>query len=174
MNCPKCGIHVEDGTATCPNCHTLISAPPPPEPQTNFSDSYHNGSKPAEEPQFSQKICPNCGEINPNNAPYCGRCGKSFSMQNPTPPCPPNSGRPVPVEPPRSRLIAAFLALFFGPFGLDEFYLGETGIGVARIVVTVFTWGIGGMIWGVVSALRLLTYKKNTDAYGRPLKDFPF
>ena len=95
------------------------------------------------------------------------------------PPPPPHGAYPpphayAPVEPIRSRLVAAFLALFFGVVALDDFYLGDSTMAVVRCVISLLTWGLGGILWGFINAIKLLTYKKNTDAFGRELKDFPF
>ena len=152
MNCPNCGLRLEPGTVFCPSCGRKIIESPPPE-----SPSVH---------------CPNCFAPIAPDATVCPSCGIPLPQPSRYD-APPHILRP-PVEPPRSRLVAAFLALFFGIFALDDFYLGDTAIAVVRCVISCFTWGVGGALWGFVNAIKLLTYKKNTDAQGRGLKDFPF
>ena len=49
----------------------------------------------------------------------------------------------------KSRLVAGLLGIFLGGFGVHRFYLGWTGIGIAQIVVTILTCGLGAL-WGLV------------------------
>ena len=70
----------------------------------------------------------------------------------------------------KSKLVAGLLQLFLGGFGVGRFYLGYTGIGVAQILVTIFTCGIGGL-WPFIDGILILTGSVQTDANGVPLKD---
>ena len=54
------------------------------------------------------------------------------------------------------------------PIGVGRFYTGDTGIGVAQLLVTVVTCGIGAL-WSVVDGVLILVGDK-TDAQGRPLR----
>lgn len=158
MNCPKCGMAVTPGTQFCPNCGENVAACTPP--QSNGASAF----------------CPNCGAPVASDAAACGNCGMplggSAAQSSYTSP----SSYAQPQNPPvqRSRLIAAFLALFFGVFALEDFYLGEKSMGVVHLIVSIITWGIGGAIWGFVNAIRLLTHSINYDANGIALKDFNF
>jgi TM2 domain-containing membrane protein YozV len=58
--------------------------------------------------------------------------------------------------------------VFLGAWGVHRFYLGYTGIGIAMILVTIFTCGVGGL-WGFIEGILILTGSINTDAEGRPL-----
>jgi|GEM_PF-500838 len=70
----------------------------------------------------------------------------------------------------KSRLTAGLLQLFFGGLGIGRFYLGYTGIGIAQILVTIFTCGIGG-IWGFIDGILILIGAvAKTDAKGMPLE----
>lgn len=52
----------------------------------------------------------------------------------------------------RNRWIAGALGVLLGGFGVHRFYLGHVGIGIAQIVVTVITFGVGSM-WGFIEGI---------------------
>lgn len=56
---------------------------------------------------------------------------------------------------PKSKLAAGLLGIFLGGFGVGRFYRGHVGIGVAQLVVTLFTGGIG-WIWGIIDGILVL------------------
>lgn len=155
MNCPKCGMTVTPGTQFCPNCGEQMAPPAAAQP---------NGTA----------FCPNCGAPVNSDASACGNCG--MPLDGRAAQASYTTSHAQPQKPPfqRSRLVAAFLALFFGVFALEDFYLGEKTMGIVHLLVSIFTWSIGGMIWGFVNAIRLLTHSINFDANGVPLKDFDF
>ena len=68
----------------------------------------------------------------------------------------------------KSRVVAGILQLCLAGFGIGRFYLGYTGIGVAQLLVTIFTCGFGA-IWGMIDGIMILTGSVQTDADGRPL-----
>ncbi|MBF6330045.1 TM2 domain-containing protein [Nocardia transvalensis] len=70
----------------------------------------------------------------------------------------------------KSKLVAGLLQIFLGWLGVGRFYLGHTGIGVAQVVVTVFTFGLVGWIWGVIDGILILTGKVR-DPNGLPLQE---
>ena len=86
-------------------------------------------------------------------------------------PPPGYAGYPVYVDPlAKSRLTAGLLGIFLGAFGVHRFYLGYTSIGVLQILVTIATFGIGGL-WGVIEGILILGGSGiKTDAEGRPLR----
>lgn len=69
----------------------------------------------------------------------------------------------------KSQLTAGLLELFLGGLGVGRFYLGYTGIGIAQLLVTLFTCGLGG-IWPFIDAILILTGKVR-DPYNRPLQE---
>jgi predicted Zn finger-like uncharacterized protein len=49
---------------------------------------------------------------------------------------------PVPVEEPRNRLLAMCLAMFLGPLGLHEFYLGRPRAGCTFLCLSILSKGV--------------------------------
>lgn len=70
----------------------------------------------------------------------------------------------------KSKIAAGILGLFLGDIGIHRFYLGDVGIGIAQIVVTIATCGIGGL-WGKIEGIMILCGAIDRDAYGRKLRD---
>ena len=65
-------------------------------------------------------------------------------------------------------LTALLLAIFLGYLGVDRFYLGQGGIGIGKLLVTIFTFGTAGWIWQIVDIIMIAT-RSVTDLQGRPL-----
>jgi TM2 domain-containing membrane protein YozV len=73
----------------------------------------------------------------------------------------------------KEKLVAGLLALLIGSLGIHNFYLGNTGKGVAQLLITVLSCGllwIVSWIWSIVEGVQILTGTINTDANGVPLK----
>lgn len=85
------------------------------------------------------------------------------------PPPPPPAYNANPAQ--KSRIAAGILGILLGGLGIHRFYLGYVGIGIAQIVVTIVTLGIGS-IWGFIEGILILTGSSiTTDAKGVPLRD---
>lgn len=115
-------------------------------------------------------FCPKCGKEVRDEDQFCGECGASIygneSYQQDMNEQVPNTY----VDNRKSKLVAGLLQLFLGGFGVGRFYLGYTAIGVAQLVVTFLTCGLGG-IWPFIDAILILSGQVVTDAEGNPLKD---
>lgn len=70
----------------------------------------------------------------------------------------------------KSKLAAGLLQIFLAAFAVGRFYLGYTGIAVAQLLVSIFTFGIGA-IWPFIDGILILTGSVPCDATGVPLKD---
>ena len=69
----------------------------------------------------------------------------------------------------KSKVVAGILQLAISGIGIGRFYLGYTGIGVAQLLVTIFTCGLGG-IWGLIDGILILVGKVPYDGHGRLLR----
>jgi TM2 domain-containing membrane protein YozV len=95
----------------------------------------------------------------------------------PTPPAVPygyGPGAPYGVDPKtgipfsdKSKLIAGLLQILL-PLGIGRMYMGQTGLGVAQLVVTVVTCGIGAL-WPFIDGIIILVGDQR-DVEGRPLR----
>jgi hypothetical protein len=64
----------------------------------------------------------------------------------------------------RNWMVAVVLSFFLGVFGIDRFYLGYTGIGLAKLVT------IGGLgIWALIDCV-LIAVRVVPDSEGLPLR----
>jgi len=76
----------------------------------------------------------------------------------------PKSGLPFSDK---SKIIAGLLQLLL-PLGIGRMYAGQTGLGVAQLLVTVFTCGVGA-IWPFIDGIVMLVTDPR-DGNGRPLR----
>lgn len=67
----------------------------------------------------------------------------------------------------KSKIVAGILQIAL-PLGIGRFYIGDTGIGVAQLIVTVFTCGIGAL-WPLIDGIIILA-SDSVDSDGRMLR----
>ncbi len=67
----------------------------------------------------------------------------------------------------KSKLVAGLLQIII-PLGIGRFYMGHTGVGVAQLLVTIFTCGIGSL-WPLIDGILILVGNPR-DGHGRPMK----
>ena len=68
---------------------------------------------------------------------------------------------------PKSRTVASILGFFLGGLGVDRFYLGNTGMGVAKLLVGWLTLGI----WPLVDWIIILAGGAH-DGQGLPVRNW--
>lgn len=74
----------------------------------------------------------------------------------------------------RSKIVTFLLAFFLGYLGVHNFYLGKTGLGIAQLLLTVLTFGIGILItvpWSFIEGILALASSNFRDGDGLPLSD---
>ena len=117
------------------------------------------------------KFCTNCGQsINEgyNNCPNCGAPINNYNPNNN------NYNNYASNEAPKSKVAAGILGIFFGVFGVHNFYLGYIGKAVAQLLMTILSCGILSFvssIWGFIEGILILTGTIKVDGRGRPLGD---
>jgi TM2 domain-containing membrane protein YozV len=67
------------------------------------------------------------------------------------------------ADEPKSWMTALLLSWLLGAFGADRFYLGYTGLGIAKLL----TFG-GCGLWALIDLIMIIM-NKMPDAEGRPL-----
>ncbi len=111
-------------------------------------------------------------------APYAAQPNTAYAQSQFQQPTPPYATQPYPqagypyTAGLKSRLVAGLLGIFLGGLGIHRFYLGFTSIGVAQIIVSIFTFGIGSL-WGFIEGIMILAKSASFmyDAQGKPLAD---
>lgn len=74
----------------------------------------------------------------------------------------------------RSKIVTFLLGFFLGVFGVHNFYLGKTGLGIAQLLITILTFGIGVIItgpWALIESILALVSSNFRDGDGMPLSD---
>lgn len=142
MQCSNCGQENQEGGQFCVKCGKSI----------NVSGS-------------GTVYCPSCGKENLQGVFFCAFCGASLGA-----PQGKDGYGASPLGDAKSKMAAGLLGVFIGGFGIHRFYLGYTGIGIAQIIVTICTCGIGH-IWGFIEGILILVGSIDKDAQGKPLKE---
>ncbi|MDO5719447.1 MAG: TM2 domain-containing protein [Actinomycetaceae bacterium] len=77
--------------------------------------------------------------------------------------------------PQKSRAVVAVLAFFFGVFGIHNFYVGRSGIGIAQLLITLLSLFLLSWVSGIWAFVEMILYlvstnpRWSTDGRGIPL-----
>ena len=61
------------------------------------------------------------------------------------------------------KLPAGILGILLGAFGIHKFILGYTGAGLTMLLVTILTFGIGGLVMGPIGLIEGIIYLTKSD-----------
>ena len=67
----------------------------------------------------------------------------------------------------KSKLVAGLLQILI-PLGIGRMYMGQVGLGVGQLLVTIFTCGLGSL-WPFIDGIVILAGNPR-DGQGRPMK----
>lgn len=133
--------------------------PPPADPsgpqQHGQPYGQQQGQPYGQAPQPGQPYAPYPGF--PGGAPYGASPAAPYGVH-------PMTGIPYSEK---SKIVAGLLQILL-PLGIGRFYTGDTGIGVAQLLVTIFTCGIGAL-WPVIDGIIILA-SDSKDAQGLMLR----
>jgi TM2 domain-containing membrane protein YozV len=117
---------------------------------------------------MGDKYCHNCGNALNEGDLFCTACGVEAVINNSATE---NVVEDTTVK--KSKILAGILGIFFGCFGVHNFYLGYTGKAIAQLLITILScfmlyWV--SAIWGLIEGILILTGSTiTTDANGVPL-----
>ena len=134
-------------------------------------------------------FCPNCGNQVEEGTKFCANCGEKIGSEVNTPAELVVSKNPDPFaekcfinENPveyvveystKTKTVAGLLAFFFGGFGVMDFYVGKSGNGIVKLILT-FT-GICALVtllWNIYDMFGIAK-EKYCDENGLPLAGDP-
>lgn len=159
MFCPNCGTDVQN-SKFCPNCGAKVEE----EKKEEVANTNPiNETKPNVDPIVLEE---NTTTTPLNVVSETSSNDSSNASQNTT-----NTTSEVS---PKSKIAAGLFGIFFGAFGVHNFYLGYTGRAVAQLLISILSCGFLAVIseiWGLVEGIMILASKDYKDAQGRVLKD---
>ena len=85
----------------------------------------------------------------------------------------PAYGQPVVAGPPKQWMVALLLGLFFGGFGVHNFYLGYTNRAIIQLILTIIVIGAPvTAVWVLIELIMILMRSGSYgyDAQGQPLQ----
>ena len=118
-------------------------------------------------PGVDEMYCFSCGAVIKKLAELCVHCGVRV---NPTY-SPGSAPAQTAAFSHRSRVTAGILGLLLGWLGVHRFYLGNIGIGIIQIIVTIITFSLGGL-WGFIEGIIIISGSAWRDADGKPLRKY--
>lgn len=122
----------------------------------------------AAQPGSDEMFCWSCGSIVKTRAEICVHCGVRVNQQ--TSMSGTQFGGILSTEySEKSRVAAGVLGIILGGIGVHRFYLGNIGIGILQIIVTLITFGFGAT-WGFVEGVIIIAGGKWRDGDGKPLR----
>ena len=106
--------------------------------------------------------CSSCGVLIKKRAEICVHCGvrvKEGALESAA----------IAEYSEKSRMVAGILGIVLGSIGVHRFYLGNIGLGILQIIVSLITFGVGGL-WGFIEGIIIISGGKWKDADGKSLR----
>lgn len=169
--------------------------PPPPPPswgqQPDAQSGQQSGQQPGQQPGYEPQGYDQSGQGYPQGGQGYDQSGQGYGQgygqpaygqqgygqqgyNQPYNPYGPQAGAPYGVDPKSGRpfsekqkLVAGLLQILL-PLGIGRMYMGDVGLGVAQLVVTLVTCGIGAL-WPFIDGILILVGDP-VDSDGRPLR----
>lgn len=107
--------------------------------------------------------CKNCNNEIPNGSNFCQYCGAKNVIHQSNNIC--NNPQYV-IAMPKSRIGYILLGLFFGGWGIHNFYAGYSQKAVIQLILGVFSCCIISGIWAIIDICTI-----DCDANGVPFCD---
>ena len=57
-------------------------------------------------------------------------------------------------------VLTLVLSILFGALGVDRFIMGKVGTGILKLLISVFTLGLGGWVWWIIDIILIATKHK--------------
>lgn len=67
----------------------------------------------------------------------------------------------MPYRPVKNWTVALLLSIFLGSLGIDRFYLGHIGLGVAKLLLSWMTFGV----WWLIDIILIGTRSVNSEGF---------
>ena len=154
-NCYRCGAELIPGAKFCSECGAPVERP--------FEASRQTYEEPSFEQYNQQGAWSNAdAEAQHNQQPYNqGQYRQTYNRAQ-------YEAQYNPYAPEgqygqKNRIAAGILAILLGGLGIHKFYLGYTSTGVIMLLVTLFTFGIGAIVMGVISLVEGILYLTKSD-----------
>lgn len=159
MFCPNCGTDVQ-GSKFCPNCGAkvgdeVVNENPIKETKSNVDPivlEENTSTTPLNVVETTSSS--NSNSTNQNATQQVNNVTGDYST--------------------KSKIAAGLFGIFFGAFGVHNFYLGYTGKAVAQLLITLLSCGFlapVSSVWGLIEGIMILATKDYKDGQGKFLKD---
>ena len=117
------------------------------------------------------ETCRICGAL--FTGPKCDRCGQESALLSPSAVNDPFTqayGAPSifpNVDVSGKKIAAGICGILFGALGVHKFILGYTKQGLIMLLVTIFTFGLAAIVFGIIGFIEGIVYltKSNQEFY---------
>ena len=111
-------------------------------------------------------VCSKCGSESDTFAKICQNCGGQMIKRQLNQLQAQNQNSPGVSD--KKRITYILLGFFLGGIGAHNFYAGNNVAGAIKLIVTVLTGGLGGIVMGIWALIEIITVDK--DAKGNKLR----